>query len=70
MTRQPNETAFRTSRQTKRDRSQTSTAERTTHADGTHDDIAGRHGLHHDQSIDTEHEPFSVVSQRCRGGYP
>jgi hypothetical protein len=34
------------------------------------DEIAGRHGLHHDQSIDTEHEPFSVVSQRCRGEYP
>ena len=34
------------------------------------DEIAGQHGLHHDQSIDTEHEPFSVVSQRCRGEYP
>jgi hypothetical protein len=34
------------------------------------DAVAGRHGLHHDESIDTEHEPFSVISQRCRGEYP
>jgi hypothetical protein len=31
---------------------------------------SGRHGLHHDESIVTEHEPFSITSQRCRGEYP
>jgi hypothetical protein len=40
------------------------------HTFGECDEMAGHHGLRHDQSIDPEHEPFSVVSQRCRGEYP
>jgi hypothetical protein len=37
---------------------------------GADDRLTVGHGPHHDPSIHTERESFTVTTQRCRGEYP